>query len=203
MAYNGKGQFRRRGPDPVLMAEIPVPTADELIELTEKQRKFAELYITHQHEKTLSEISQEAGYAYNAGTSMLRHPPVARYIKRLRADIAPKYEVTFENHVRKLAEIRDIALQNGAYAAAVAAEKHRGAVAGLYVDRKEIKFGLVEQMSKDEVLKEIQKLKDEYPALSAVWDTNKVIEHQPTIGSDNGDTPGEQVQPEVREGNEG
>jgi phage terminase small subunit len=202
MAYNGKGQFRRKGPDPVLMAEIEVPLPDELAELTEKQRKFCELY-AGSPERPLSELSTEAGYAYNAGARLIRHPPIARYIKRLRQDLAPKYEVTFENHVRKLAEIRDIALQNGAYAAAVAAEKHRGAVAGLYVDRKEIKFGIVDQMSKDEVLKEIEKLKEEYPALSAVWDTNKVIEHQPTVVTDNGDTPREQVLPEVREGNEG
>lgn len=183
-----------------MMAEIAVPPAAELVELTERQRRFCELYVS-EVDKTLREISALAGYAYNAGTEILKHPPCARYIKRLRADLAPKYEVTFENHVRKLAEIRDIAMANGSYAAAVAAEKSRGQVAGLYVDRKEVKFGLVDQMSKDEVMKEIEKLKNDYPALSAVWETNKVIEHQPKIGTENGDKAGEQIQPEVHEGN--
>lgn len=202
MAFKPGDRRRRTGPDPVIMAEIDVPLPDELAELTEKQRKFCELY-AGSPERPLSELSLEAGYIYNAGARLIRHPPIARYIKRLRADLAPKYEVTFENHVRKLAEIRDIALQNGAYAAAVAAEKHRGAVAGLYIDRKEIKFGMVDQMSKDEVLKEIQKLKDEFPALSAVWETNTVIEHQPLMVTDNGDAPREQVLSEIREGDKG
>jgi hypothetical protein len=56
-------------------------------------------------------------------------------------------------------------MQNGNYASAVAAEKSRGQAAGLYVDRKEILHGKIDQMSKEEVLKEIAKLQEEYPSL--------------------------------------
>jgi hypothetical protein len=83
--------------------------------------------------------------------------------------------------VRKLAEIRDIALQNGAYAAAVSAEKHRGQAAGLYIDRKEILHGQLDQMSREDVMKEIAKLTEEFPALTAILDTSKVIEHQASV----------------------
>ena len=43
--------------------------------------------------------------------------------------------MTFGRHVKKLAEIRDAALEKGNYTAAVAAETQRGRAAGLYVER--------------------------------------------------------------------
>jgi hypothetical protein len=37
--------------------------------------------------------------------------------------------------------------------------------AGLYIDRKEILHGKIDQMSKEEVLSEIKRIQQEYPAL--------------------------------------
>lgn len=198
---------RKRGPDPLVAVELEVPTdTEEMLALTPKQRAFAEIYASRD-DLTITEVTKEAGYtALNMGRALLRHPPVVRYIKHLRGELAQKYEVTFESHVRKLAEIRDIAMQNGAYAAAVSAEKHRGQVAGLYIDRKEILHGRLDQMSKEDVLKEIAKLKEEFPGLNAILDTNKVIEHQPTIAveqRENGAETRVEVQQEIHDGNEG
>jgi hypothetical protein len=78
--------------------------------------------------------------------------------------------------VKKLAEIRDSAIGSGNFAAAVAAEKSRGQAAGLYIDRKEILHGKIDQMSREEVMKEIQKLQEEYPALATFSADNIVIE---------------------------
>jgi ABC-type ATPase with predicted acetyltransferase domain len=64
-----------------------------------------------------------------------------------------------------MAEIRDAAMEKGNYAAAVAAEKSRGQAAGLYVSRTEIMVGKIDQMTKEEVLQEIQKLSREFPIL--------------------------------------
>ena len=64
----------------------------------------------------------------------------------------------------------------GNFAAAVAAEKSRGQAAGLYIDRKEILHGKIDQMSKEEVMKEIQRLQQEYPALATFSADNVVIE---------------------------
>jgi hypothetical protein len=57
-------------------------------------------------------------------------------------------------------------LENGQLAAAVSAEKQRGMAAGLYISRSEILVGRIDQMSKDEVLREIAKLQEEFPALA-------------------------------------
>lgn len=191
----------------IAIAELDVaPETEDMLGLTPKQKAFAEIYVARD-DLTVSEVAKEAGYnALNMGRQLLQHQPVVRYIKQLRTEVNKKYEVTFENHVRKLAEIRDIALQNGAYAAAVTAEKHRGQVAGLYVDRKEILHGRLDQMSREDVMKEIEKLKEEFPGLTAILDTNMVIEHQPAkvveVGH-NGKETGEQVRPEADEGNGG
>ena len=107
-----------------------------------------------------------------------RYPHVVARIGELKSELAKKYEVTFEGHVKKLAEIRDAAMTGGNFAAAVAAEKSRGQAAGLYIDRKEILHGKIDQMDKEQVMKEIQKLQKEFPALAAVADGNVVIEGQ-------------------------
>jgi phage terminase small subunit len=173
--------------------ELAVGVPEEMLTLTEKQRKFCEIYVSRD-DLTIRQCSKEAGYNANMGADLVKHPAASAYIKKLRNELNAKYEVTFENHVRKLAEIRDIALQNGAYAAAVTAEKHRGQVAGLYIDRKEILHGRLDQMSREDVLKEIEKLKQEFPGLSTIWETNKVIEHSPISQGENDKEAGKQVQ---------
>ena len=93
--------------------------------------------------------------------------------------VSPNNDVSGESdEVKKLAEIRDLAMQNGNYPAAVAAEKSRGQAAGIYIDRKEILHGRIDQMDRDQVIKEIEKLQKEFPALAALADSNMLIEHE-------------------------
>ena len=47
----------------------------------------------------------------------------------------------------------------------VSLQKSRGQAAGLYIDRKEIMMGKIDQMSREEVMKEIQKMQEEFPQL--------------------------------------
>jgi hypothetical protein len=58
------------------------------------------------------------------------------YIGELRAEVREKYGITFEKHVTELAQIRNEALKNKAWSAAVNAEVARGKAGGLYVDQK-------------------------------------------------------------------
>jgi hypothetical protein len=50
-------------------------------------------------------------------------------------------------------------LANGAYSAAVNAERLRGQAAGLYVSKSEVRIGSIDQMSKAEVEKALAELK--------------------------------------------
>jgi len=75
--------------------------------------------------------------------------------------------VTYQRHLRDLQLIRDMALQNGAYSAAVQAEYRRGQAQGdIYVSKSEIRHGSIDSMSKDEVLKALQEIKQGYAPIT-------------------------------------
>ncbi len=138
--------------------------------LTPKQEKFCKIYATQ--EVTQTEAAIEAGYAksnaHAIASKMLNgrdFPQILDRIHQLKIELQQKYEVTFESHVRKLSQIRDESLANQNYASAVAAEKARGQVAGLYIDRKEILHGKIDQMDRQEVMDEIKRIQAEFPQL--------------------------------------
>ena len=153
--------------------------------ITPKQEEFCKLYVCEDISQT--EAALRAGYspksAHAIASQLLngeRYPHVVERIREIKTELSQKYEVSFEGHVKKLAEIRDAAMQNGNFPAAVAAEKSRGQAAGLYIDRKEILHGRIDQMTRDEVLREITKLQEEYPALAAGSEGNMIIDHDDT-----------------------
>jgi hypothetical protein len=138
--------------------------------LTEKQEKFCRIYATE--DVTRTEAAKLAGYSDTtapiAGSRFLNgrdYPHVLARVAEIKEELAKKYEVSFDGHVRQLARIRDMALEKGNYTAAVAAEKSRGQVAGLYISRSEILVGKIDQMSREEVLAEIAKLQSQFPVL--------------------------------------
>jgi hypothetical protein len=74
-----------------------------------------------------------------------------------------KFDINYGRHIRDLQKIRDLALENGAYSAAVQAEYRRGQAQGdIYVSKSEIRHGSIDSMSKEEVLKALNDLKDGY-----------------------------------------
>jgi hypothetical protein len=138
--------------------------------LTEKQEKFCRIYATE--DVTRTEAARLAGYgdgtAAWAASRFLNgrdYPHILIRIAEIKEELSRKYEVSFDGHVRQLAKIRDMALGKGNYTAAVAAEKSRGQVAGLYISRSEILVGKIDQMSREEVLAEIAKLQSQFPVL--------------------------------------
>jgi hypothetical protein len=138
--------------------------------LTEKQEKFCRIYATE--DVTRTEAARMAGFGEGtaawAASRFLNgrdYPHVLARVAEIKEELAKKYEVTFDGHVRQLARIRDMALEKGNYTAAVAAEKSRGQVAGLYISRSEILVGKIDQMSREEVLAEIAKLQTQFPVL--------------------------------------
>jgi phage terminase small subunit len=142
--------------------------------LSEMQEKFCQLYVCNPT-WTQTECAIAAGYsegsAHVTASRFLNgrdYPDVIKRIEDLKAELAKKYEVTFDNHVQMLAHIRDEAIRNGNYPAAVSAEKSRGQAAGLYVERKEILHGKIDQMTREQVMAEIQKLTLDYPQLMAM-----------------------------------
>jgi CTP-dependent riboflavin kinase len=73
--------------------------------------------------------------------------------------------VTYTKHIAELDRIKDKALKKGSFSSAVNAEISRGKAAGLYIDRKIIKTGKLEEMSEEELRMKRAKILEDYSAL--------------------------------------
>ena len=154
--------------------------------LTEMQKRFAEFIVFGGPDGPVSqsEAAKLAGYSENRcrqeGSELMNprlSPLVAAYIGKLKEERLKKFEVNYENHVAELARIKEMALKKGSFSSAVNAETNRGKAAGLYIDRKIIKTGKLEDMSEEELeAKMKQILSDFEPLLKAKTVEGEAIE---------------------------
>jgi len=79
-------------------------------------------------------------------------------VRELKAIQRTKNEITYEGIAKKLGEIRDVALADGSYGPAVTAEIARAKLAGLMVDRKELKIHKIDNMSREQLEVRLQEL---------------------------------------------
>ena len=73
----------------------------------------------------------------------------------------------------ELGRIKDAALKKGAWSAAVNAETNRGKAAGLYIDRKIIKTGKLEDLSEQELEAKMKQILDDYSQIIDVTPSNE------------------------------
>ena len=142
--------------------------------LTEMQQRFAEFLVFGGPEgpMTQTEAAVAAGYSPNRarqeGSELCNprlSPLVAKYLGQLREERIRKHEVTYENHIAELARLREAALKKGSFSSAVNAEANRGKAAGLYIDRKIIKTGKLEDLSEQELEAKMKQILDDYGQL--------------------------------------
>ena len=133
--------------------------------LTDKQQIFVKIFTENEGRLTPTECARQAGYSEasaNVTSSQLlngkRYPKVVEAIIKRRAEIEKTHEVKLNKHVQELARLREKSLSEKSYSAAVNAERLRGQAAGLYIDRKEIRTGSIDSMSRDDVLKQLKEL---------------------------------------------
>jgi hypothetical protein len=144
--------------------------------LTDMQMKFAHELVTNEGRMTGTEAAIAAGYSKDAArvsASKLQNPKlyplVVQYIGELRAENQKKYDVTFESHITELGKIKNEALKNKAWSAAVNAEVARGKAAGLYIEQKIIRTGKIDDLSEEELDRRIAEVLDQYsPILEGV-----------------------------------
>ena len=133
--------------------------------LTEKQRIFVEIYTANEGRLTPTECARQSGYkqerAATTASELLntkKSPKVVAAVVKRRNEIAETHKVEMNKHVQELARLRDKALGEKSYSAAVNAERLRGQAAGLYIDRKEIRTGSIDDMSREEVLSKLKEI---------------------------------------------
>jgi len=159
--------------------------------LTERQIKFAELLVYNEGRMSPSECAYEAGYKTRPrqAASELRNPKlsplVVKYIGELRAEIQEKYGITLEKHLTELAKLRDEARAKGAWSAAGNMEIARGKAAGLYIDRKIIKTGKLEDLSEQKLENKMKQILEDYaPILNAKQIDGEIISSESSSPTD-------------------
>ena len=139
--------------------------------LTEMQMRFAEFLVFGGPEgpMTKTEAALAAGYSPQRArieaselTNPKQCPLVVKHIGELKEEKLRKHEVTYEGHISELARLREAALKKGSFSSAVNAEANRGKAAGLYIDRKIIKTGKLEDMSEQELEAKMKQILDDY-----------------------------------------
>jgi phage terminase small subunit len=178
----------------------PVKDKDKLAQLskqplTRKQELFVKELVSNDGQITAREAAINAGFpassAHARAYEMMNPnicPHVVAEVKRYRDELDAKYAVNYQRHLRDLQAIRDQALQNGAYSAAVQAEYRRGQAHGdIYVSKSEIRHGSIDSMSKEEVMKALEELRKSY-------DANIIdITPQGSHDAEDGDEAGERI----------
>ena len=107
-------------------------------------------------------------------------PLVVQYVGKLKEERLKKFEVNYEGHVAELARLREMALKKGSFSSAVNAETNRGKAAGLYIERKIIKHGKLEDMSEQELEAKMKQILDDYaPILNVTPKVQKLENNKP------------------------
>jgi phage terminase small subunit len=161
--------FGTLGQDPLLAERLAtIPTRSKPLKmLTPVQTKFIHEIVAGEGKLTQKEAAIRAGVpkekAAHTASAWLQLPTVIIGIQQFRAQLAEKYGTNFDRHMRDMQIIRDKALEAGNYGAAVQAEYRRGQALGtIYIDRKEIRHGTIDTMSKEEVMRKLQSIKTMY-----------------------------------------
>jgi len=142
--------------------------------LTEMQKRFAEFLVFGGATGPVNkkEAAELAGYSpkrcMEEGSELTNprlSPLVVKYIDELKIEKMLKYGVTYEGHIAELDRIKQLALNKNSFSAAVNAETNRGKAGGLYIDRKIIKHGKLEDMTEEQLEMKMAQLEEDYASL--------------------------------------
>ena len=152
------------------------------------QMRFAEFIVFGDKDgpMTQGEAAIAAGYspkrARSEGSELLNprlSPLVVQHVGKLKEERLEKYKVTYDGHLAELARIKDAALKRGSFSSAVNAETNRGKAAGLYIERKIIKHGKLEDMTELELEQKMKQILDDYAPILNVTPEASLVEQKP------------------------
>ena len=151
--------------------------------LTEMQKRFCQYLVFGGPDGPVNkkEAAELAGYSpkrcMEEGSELTNprlSPLVVKYKDQLEQERDLKFGVSYENHIAELARIKNLALKKNSFSAAVNAETNRGKAGGLYIDRKIIKHGKLEDMTEEQLEMKMAQIEEDYAAL--LKDDAEVVE---------------------------
>tara|TARA_Y100000310_G_scaffold192266_1_gene192238 strand:+ start:193 stop:726 length:534 start_codon:yes stop_codon:yes gene_type:complete len=105
-----------------------------------RTQKFIDQMVAYCGKKTATQCAIDSGFgvagARSRASELMAKESVRNEIERQLEETREKWNTTKEKHFQELGELRDIAKETKNINAAVTAEKLRGMVAGLYIDRQ-------------------------------------------------------------------
>ena len=147
--------------EPIISAEeeAPIEYCNLDNSLNRRQRNFIWIAVNNPR-LSLVECAYKAGYTSprQAANKLMNKPLIRKEYNYLMNEAKKKYELNYDRAVQDLYDIRDKALEAGSFNAAISAQNSLLKVGGLVVDRKEVMFGKVDQMSREEVEKRLEQL---------------------------------------------
>jgi|TARA_R110000751_G_scaffold12251_1_gene42196 hypothetical protein len=140
--------------EPIISSEeeAPIEYCNLSNSLNRRQRNFIWISVNNPR-LSLVECAYKAGYTSprQAANKLMNKPLIRKEYNYLMNEAKKKYELNYDRAVQDLYDIRDKAMEAGSFNAAISAQNSLLKVGGLIVDRKEVMFGKVDQMSRDEV----------------------------------------------------
>ena len=146
-------------------------------DLTPKQRLFCDILVANWGEITYAEACKQAKYEcvnekdYSAIASRLLNrrlnPHIAKYLDKKYEEEVNKFKKDKLKRFKRLDHLSKQAEKNKQFNVSVQAEYRSGQLAGLYVDKREVKVSGLEGMTRIELenkLKELSKKIDGYNA---------------------------------------
>ena len=156
--------------------------------LTDMQKRFVEFLVFGGPEGPVSktEAALLAGYspkrAMGEGSELTtprQNPLVVAYKAKLTEDRLQKHHVTYDKHLAELDRIKTLALKKNSFSAAGNMEVARGKAAGLYVDKKEVRTGKLEEMTEEQLKAKRQQLLSDYAPLLGIKSVEGEVEETP------------------------
>jgi hypothetical protein len=155
-------------------------------DLTPKQRLFVDILVANWGEITYADACKQAKYEcknptdYSAIASRLLNrrlnPHIAKYLDKKYEEEVNKFSKDKLKRFRRLDSLSKKAEENKQFNVSVQAEYRSGQLAGLYVDKREVKVSGLEGMSRNELenkLKELSNKIDGYNAKTIEIETEE------------------------------
>ena len=147
--------------EPILTSdeEAPIEYCNLDEKLNRRQRNFIWIAVNNPR-LSLVESAYKAGYTSprQMANKLMNNPIIRKEYNYLMNEAKKKYELNYDRAVQDLYDIRDKAMEAGFFNAAISAQNSLLKVGGLIVDRKEVMFGKVDQMSREEVENRLKQL---------------------------------------------
>lgn len=126
--------------------------------ITPQQQRFLDNYL--HKDMTQTAAAREAGYKHPGvqAVRLLNSARIQERLQEMRDEMRAKFGVTIEKSIRDLKAIRDAALQEGKYSAAIKAEELRLKATGLLVNKSHVTHENVDAMSKEQILAKLQEV---------------------------------------------